>query len=424
MIQNRHSVLFLGDIVILFGSFFLMSFLRFDFTVQHALISAQAKLFTGIFVIWLVVFFIFDLYSIKRINPNAQNIGFLGAAMAVNTTIAVLLFYLFPQNGISPKTNLLILVTIAVALLIVWRRGFYSLFSTAFKRTIGTLGTSHHMEMLRKELAQHPHLGHVAIISKETLENLEERIDLLVAEHLSPDELLTMSTKLQTETISLYRAYELLFTKIPVELMTDEKAIDIIASQRNLLAQFFYRVIESAVAGLILIVSSPFLLLAAIAIYSEDRGPFLYTQTRSGKKGTIFTIYKIRTMRVDAEKSGAQWAALGDARITKVGAVLRKLHLDEIPQMWNIIRGDIALIGPRPERPEIVAGLEKQIPYYFLRHTVRPGFTGWAQIKFRYARTILDSKEKFEYDLYYLQNKNILLDIGIFLKTVQIIFTH
>jgi lipopolysaccharide/colanic/teichoic acid biosynthesis glycosyltransferase len=125
-----------------------------------------------------------------------------------------------------------------------------------------------------------------------------------------------------------------------------------------------------------------------------------------------------------AETNGAVWATAKDPRITPVGHILRTTHLDEVPQMYNIIKGDLALIGPRAERPEFVAELEQQIPYYYLRHTIKPGFTGWAQIKYRYARSIQDSREKFEYDLYYLKNKSPLLDIGIVLKTLQIIFTH
>jgi lipopolysaccharide/colanic/teichoic acid biosynthesis glycosyltransferase len=129
-------------------------------------------------------------------------------------------------------------------------------------------------------------------------------------------------------------------------------------------------------------------------------------------------------MRTDAETHGAAWADKQDSRITRIGRVLRATHLDEVPQMYNIIKGDLALIGPRAERPEFVATLEQHIPYYYLRHTIKPGFTGWAQIKYRYARSIDDSREKFEYDLYYLKNKSPLLDIGIILKTLQIMFTH
>ena len=129
-------------------------------------------------------------------------------------------------------------------------------------------------------------------------------------------------------------------------------------------------------------------------------------------------------MIMQAETKEAIWAKENDTRITKVGKIIRKLHIDEIPQMINILKGDMALVGPRPERPDFVKILEDKIPNYGLRHIIKPGFTGWAQIKYRYARTEADSKDKFEYDLYYIKNKNIFMDMGIVLRTIQIIFTH
>ena len=124
----------------------------------------------------------------------------------------------------------------------------------------------------------------------------------------------------------------------------------------------------------------------------------------------------------DAEKTGAVWAEREDPRVTKVGKILRRLHLDEIPQMINVLKGDISLVGPRPERPEFVAQLEKEVPYYHIRHLIKPGFTGWAQIKFRYGRSVIDSFEKFQYDLYYLKNRSLFLDFRILLKTFQLFF--
>jgi lipopolysaccharide/colanic/teichoic acid biosynthesis glycosyltransferase len=206
--------------------------------------------------------------------------------------------------------------------------------------------------------------------------------------------------------------------------MDEEKAIQIITAHQHIGYQFFERTLEIIIALVVLIVCSPLLLVAIIGRFIEDGSPIFYTQTRAGKDNTIFNVYKLRSMKKDAEKNGVQWADKRDARTTAFGRLLRKTHIDELPQMWNVLRGDIALIGPRPERPEIIAELEKTIPYYSLRHSVKPGFTGWAQIKFRYARTVLDSQEKFEYDLYYLLNKNPLLDFGILVKTIQIIFTH
>jgi lipopolysaccharide/colanic/teichoic acid biosynthesis glycosyltransferase len=130
-------------------------------------------------------------------------------------------------------------------------------------------------------------------------------------------------------------------------------------------------------------------------------------------------------MRVGSEKDGAQWSVgPNDARITPVGKIIRKLHIDELPQMINILKGDISFVGPRPERPEFVELLNKEIPYYSFRHIVRPGFTGWAQIKYFYVNTVVTSKEKFEYDLYYIKNRNVFIDLGVIARTIQIVFTH
>jgi lipopolysaccharide/colanic/teichoic acid biosynthesis glycosyltransferase len=249
-------------------------------------------------------------------------------------------------------------------------------------------------------------------------------INIIIAEHTDPQSILELSQTLGAEPMTLLEGFETFFAKVPLELMTDEMAITLMTRHDNKAVQFFYRIVEIIFASLILIITSPFLLIAIIARLIEDGTPVFYSQKRVGKNGKLFSVYKLRSMTKDAEKDGAVWADHKDTRITTLGNILRKTHIDEVPQMLNIIKGDIALVGPRPERPEFVSQLEKQIPYYFLRHTIRPGFTGWAQIKYRYARTIDDAKEKFEYDLYYIKNRNALLDVGIVLKTLQIIFTH
>lgn len=429
MIQGRHSVLFLGDILALCLSFALMVLLRFDLGTQLELVILQAKLFAGIFVVWLIVFFIFDLYTRSRLNPNPQNIGMLLLAMLINTGVAILFFYVSPHAGITPKTNLVILSLSALLFLIVWRRLFYLLFTKTFSRTIGLLGESALMHKLHTELEKHEHLGKPLFLSEKNISS-SSKIDLVVAEKIHSDHLLEISLSLGAQPVSLSHAYQLLFAKMPLELMSEEKALTILGTKkRSGGVEILYRLFECLVAILVLIFMLPFLLIAILAISLEDGKPWFIAQKRNGKHQSVFTMYKLRTMKAlapdgSAETKGVQWAGKKDPRITRVGKVLRKLHLDEVPQMWNVLRGELAFIGPRPERPEIVAGLEKEIPYYFLRHTIKPGFTGWAQIKFPYARTVDDSREKFEYDLYYLLHRDPLLDVGILVKTIQIIFTH
>lgn len=413
----------LGDFVAFTAAFYLMSAVRLATLPTRT--SSQLQLFAVLFVVWLIVFFMFDLYTARRINPNPRNIGLIIAAMTTNTILGVVFFYLTSVAGISPKTNLLIVALFSSILIVVWRRACYLLFTKRFVRKIVLIGESTYLNDLKNELTQNPNIGTiVSVYATIPPTALNTRVDLVIADGVDPQTLIAYARSCGAQALSIFEAYELILTKIPVELMTQERALSYLTHNSTSALYALYRVMEVLIATLVLIVTSPFLLVAAVATWVHDGGPILYTQARTGKDGAVFHIYKLRSMRIDAEAHGALWAGKQDTRITRVGKILRTTHLDEVPQMYNIIKGDLALIGPRAERPEFVATLEEVIPYYYLRHTIKPGFTGWAQIKYRYARSVDDSREKFEYDLYYLKNKSPLLDIGIVLKTLQIMFTH
>ena len=426
MFKNRQTLLLLGDVAVLALSLWLMILWRFDASSQHALIMAQIRIFVPLFVLWLVVFFVFELYDVRRVNPNPQHIGLLIAAVALCVGLSIVVFYLIPQPGITPKTNLAIIGGIAFMLLVAWRRAFYHLFTSRIKQHIALIGTSPLLDDLKTELTKHPQLGTV-VGHWEDISQIPSdigTIHLFISESTKPKYLLSLTQHFNATLFSLPHAYQAFFGKVPASLISNERAIQIISKDPNQAMYILSRIIEILVATIVLVITSPFVLIAMIAILVEDGSPVIYRQARVGKNGAVFDLYKLRSMRKDAERNGAQWADTHDTRITRLGHILRKTHLDEVPQMYNIIRGNLALIGPRPERPEFVTELEQQIPYYYLRHTVRPGFTGWAQIKFRYARSVMDSQEKFAYDLYYLLNRSPLLDAGIVLKTLQIIFTH
>ena len=173
-------------------------------------------------------------------------------------------------------------------------------------------------------------------------------------------------------------------------------------------------------SALVLICFFPFFIIISILIKKDSPGPIIFKQKRVGLNDKEFVLYKFRTMYQDAEKHGAVWAQEDDPRVTKVGKWLRKLRLDEIPQFWNVLKGDMSIIGPRPERREFVEKLEKIIPYYYLRHTVKPGITGWAQINYPYGATVEDAVQKLEYELYYIKNMSPLLDTKIFLRTIGV----
>lgn len=189
---------------------------------------------------------------------------------------------------------------------------------------------------------------------------------------------------------------------------------------RNASAGMAKRCIDVLGALSLLMLTAPLLLLTAIAIKLESPGPVLYRQERVGICGRRFAILKFRSMVADAEKDGARWAAKNDDRVTRVGRIIRKARIDEIPQAINVLRGEMSIVGPRPERPEFVAVLEKEIPNYHLRHIVRPGITGWAQVKYVYGASIDDARVKLQYDLHYIRNFRLWRDVLIMLMTVRV----
>jgi sugar transferase (PEP-CTERM system associated) len=174
-----------------------------------------------------------------------------------------------------------------------------------------------------------------------------------------------------------------------------------------------------ALAGAVL--SLPLVVLTAILIKIDSRGPVFYKQERVGKNGRPFVLAKFRSMELDAEKAGPVWANKGDERITRVGRIIRKIRVDEIPQFWNILRGEMNFVGPRPERPHFVAQLAQEIPYYEQRHLIAPGLTGWAQINYPYGASVEDARQKLQYDLFYIKNHSLFLDAIIMFETIKII---
>ena len=178
---------------------------------------------------------------------------------------------------------------------------------------------------------------------------------------------------------------------------------------------------NASLATLIFVVTWPVMLVTAAAIFLESGRPIFYTQERIGLAGRPFRIIKFRSMRTDAEKDGAQFAQKNDSRVTRVGKFIRQYRIDELPQLWNVIRGDMGFVGPRPERPEFVTDLIRKIPYYNERHNVKPGLTGWAQLKYPYGSSYNDSLEKLKFDLYYIKHRSFLLDLMILLRTAEIV---
>lgn len=431
MINRRRFILLTGDAVAIAGAFIAVIFIRLNIIGDTIPATSYIGPFSSLLILWLITLFIFNFYDIEYIKPNPRNVGILAIASSINILLGGLVFYFFPQSELTPKLTLVLAGVSAFFLLIIWRRLFYKIFASISVSRIFVIGSSTSTGHFTEEVKRNPLVGKVVATFKEIDEVEIVRAttqlgspDVIVAETNELEKLITTTRNLGVKIMSIEEAYEDMFAKIPTAHLNENTAMQLATKRISFSNWIFKKIFDRFVAIVILIITSPILILASIAILIEDGGPIIYTQKRTGKNLDTFKLYKLRSMKKDAEKNGAQWADKKDSRITFVGRIIRKLHIDEIPQMYNILKGDLALVGPRPERPEFVENLEKQIPYYFLRHTIRPGFTGWAQIKFRYARTIDDSERKFEYDLYYIKNRGLIFDIGILFKTIQIIFTH
>lgn len=258
---------------------------------------------------------------------------------------------------------------------------------------------------------------------KETIQNVckKEKIDLLVIDEENTEfdfDIVQMLSQ-GTQVLGLLDFWQKYIGCIPPSEVNQSWLTKLDLRMRNPLALKLKRIADVVLSLLALTLTAPLLLIVFFLVVVESGFPLIFSQTRTGFLNQNFTIYKIRTMRNDAEKKGAIWASENDSRVTNIGKILRKLRIDEIPQFWNVIKGDMSIVGPRPERPEFQEELNQSVPYWNARHLVKPGITGWAQIKFKYASSMQTSEQKLAYDLYYLRNLSFALDFEIILGTLR-----
>jgi len=404
--------------------------------------------FSLLSILWIIVFYIFELYEVTGDVLLKKYIS----AMFVNVAISISVFYTVSGLGITPKTNLLLYLIIFTILFSFWR----NLVSRNFGRFFGRINTviigvdDHSLEIFRSIVSNDkmgyniigvlksneedlPQLildSHVRVYNsiKELTEDISmKNISVIVVNDFWYSRNFVDLYSLIHRGISFYRLstfIEEIDRCIPIYLADEVWFLD---NLKNV-GRSFYEVIKRLSDLFLMLVIVPIFLIlflfVAVAIKINSPGSIFFKQVRVGKNGKQFLIYKFRTMVQDAEKNGAQWAVKNDARITAVGRFLRVTRIDELPQIINVIIGEMSFIGPRPERPEFVDELEKTIPHYKLRHLVRPGLSGWAQVNYEYAATKEETAKKLEYDLYYIKNRSIVLDGKIFLKTIMTIISR
>jgi exopolysaccharide biosynthesis polyprenyl glycosylphosphotransferase len=431
----RLILLLMGDLSALGIAFLGMLFISFREQSLPNMLRMHSIPFLILAVLWIVIFFIFNLYNPHVAKPTIPHLRQIFMAFTVALVTGMLFFYLTSYFDIAPKTNLVIFAVISLVFFTLWRRIFYSIFASYFRKgVIFIVKGAHHTDQvkyLESYIATNPQSGFVTQGVYNSLEQFQEGhkggvpdVFIVSREVWQEPNNFKILHGFESEVLDLAQAYEDILVRVPIEAIDESWFMHNVMSYEENIYDLIKQFVDKLVAIFILIILSPLFLLIALAIKLYDGGPILYSQTRIGKDNKNFKLFKFRSMLVNAEENGPAWAAKNDTRVTPVGKIFRKLHVDELPQMFNVIRGDLALVGPRPEQPAFVEQLEKEIPFYHLRHIITPGFTGWAQIKFRYASNVMDSKEKFEYDLYYLKNRNFFMDLGIIIRTIQIIFTH
>ncbi len=423
--------LFIGDIFLLYISLLMTLFFSYFGEFNYQVFAMHVIPFSIVYLIWLVIFYIAGLYDLHVIKTRTSFYARITAAMLVGLGLGMIFFYALPIFGITPKTNLLLNGLIFGLLFWGWRNLFHALFSVRFLNRTAVIGKGPYIEELKREIDKMPYLGYKIVEvdqKKDLLPQIQKKsIDTVIfPEDLESDpkilKALYFCLPAQVTFLDFAKAYEIINQKIPVSRISHSWFLENMREGEKGFYDKIKRFIDVFLAVIISIITLPLWPLIALAVKLGDGGPVLYAQERIGKDRQPFTLYKFRSMKVGAEKNGAVWAKKNDSRVTVVGNFLRKSHLDELPQMINVLKGDISIVGPRPERAEFVEKLEKQIPHYYLRHIIKPGFTGWAQIKFRYGRSVMDSKEKFEYDLYYIKNRDFILDFSILLKTFRLFF--
>jgi sugar transferase (PEP-CTERM system associated) len=442
--------LLIADAAILYAGVILAMYLRLGFSgSEHELNSKNGWLKIGLAAaVCLLILYFYDLYDYVVMTNRRELMLRMVQALGIAWALLAFLFYFVPQLLIGRGVSV-ISVPLVLVLLIGWRVFIHWLTGhPEIGEKILVVGTGktaldtaeavwerrdagYRIAGFVSENGAKPRqkLGRSVILGKaHELEDVirNEKIDRVVIAvrerrgAFPTEALLKMSLAGDISIEECTSFFERITGKVHVDMLRPSWLI--FAGRRRdtpiktVLRETFHR--SLALIGLIL--SLPFAIIAAILIKIESRGPLFYKQERIGRNGRIFNVIKFRSMKIDAEPDGLPvWAATDDERVTRVGRVIRKLRIDEIPQFWNILKGEMNFVGPRPERPHFVEQLKREISYYEHRHLVAPGLTGWAQIKYPYGASVDDAIQKLQYDLYYIKNQSLTLDLVIVFETIK-----
>jgi sugar transferase (PEP-CTERM system associated) len=449
--NTRTGLLLLAEAAVVFGAIIGAVYLRLGLEDAHSeLMMRQGFLKAALATVSvLAAFYLFDLYDFVVMHDRRELVLRLVQALGLAWVALALAFYAFPQLMLGRGISLLAL-PLALGLMVSWRVSIHWLLGHPdFGEKILIVGSGTFAVEVAREMLERPDAGYriagfvgndpellgkslinprvIGLFSDLDAVVQREGIDRIVVAmgerrgQLPTGELLQLSLAGTVNIEEGASFYERVTGRVSLNMIRPSWLIFSSRGRQARISGITRNVVHRLVALVGGLLSLPVAIVTAILIKLDSRGPVLYKQERVGKNGELFTVMKFRSMRTDAEKAGPVWASENDDRTTRVGKIIRKLRIDEIPQFWNILRGDMDFVGPRPERPHFVSQLAEEIPYYEQRHLIAPGLTGWAQIKYPYGASIEDARQKLQYDLYYIKNQSLMLDAIILFETIKII---
>ncbi len=437
------SVLFVGDVIVLYFSLWATLVLRTFSFPEADLWRAHALPFTILFVVWVIVFFIAGLYEKHTTILKKRLPDIILRTQVANSLLAILFFYLVPYFGITPKTTLFVFLVVSFGLIVLWRRYASALFAVREQQPAVLIGSGQEMQELKREVNDNGRYG-LTFVSSLDLESVEaldfqkEIVERVYSEGITTIVIDTKNEKVAVilpnlynlifsgvRFIDMHKVYEDIFDRVPLSLVEYSWFLENISATRKFSYEFLKRLMDillSLPLVLVSLVVAPFVWLL---IRLDDGGPLFITQERVGKDNKPIRIMKVRTMTGSDEGD----AVLKSTNVvTRAGKILRKTRIDELPQLWNVFTGDLSLIGPRPELPAMVKKYEEEVPFYNVRHLIKPGLSGWAQIYHdnhpHHGANVEETKVKLSYDLFYIKNRSFFLDLKIALRTVQTLLSR
>lgn len=447
----RGLLLIVAEAFLLLGVIVAAAYLRlgsdeafFQLTAHHGFYKAAIAA-----VFCLGAFYLYDLYDFSYMQDRRELVLRLIQALGLAWIALSVAFYLIPRLVIGRGVSLISL-PLALLAMVAWRTTIHYLMGhPAVGERILIVGSGETAIEVAREVLSRRDVGYrivgfvdndpkligqslinprVVGLTTELHEIVRrERIDRIIVSmgerrgQFPTSQLLDLSLSGDVAIEESAAFYERLTGRVHLSTLRPSWLIFSGRGRERRASAILRRILHRSVALTGGLVSLPIALVTAILIKIESRGPVLYRQERVGRNGRPFEVMKFRSMRVDAEKDGPVWASQSDDRVTRVGRVIRKIRVDEIPQFWNILKGEMNFVGPRPERPHFVAQLAEEIPFYEQRHLIAPGLTGWAQIKYPYGASIEDARQKLQYDIYYIKNQSLMLDAVIMFETIKTI---